>query len=62
MLGIDAGRVFVEGESSNDWHPSFGGGIFYAPFTRHVIFEVAVGHSAESTFFLIQSKMLGLGF
>jgi hypothetical protein len=60
--GIDAGRVFVEGEKSGDWHPSYAAGIFYAPFNRHLLFEVAVGHSAESTFFLLQAKMMGLGF
>ena len=47
---------------TNEWHPSYGAGIFYAPFNRHMLFEIAVGHSAESTFFLIQGKTLGLGF
>jgi hypothetical protein len=62
LLGVDAGRVFVEGEKSRNWHPSYSAGIFYAPFTRYMLFEVGMGHSAESTFFLVGAKMLGLGF
>ena len=62
MAGVDAGRVFVEGESSKKWHPSYAAGIFYSPFQRHMLFELAVGQSPESAFFLIQAKMLNLGF
>ncbi|TDI46459.1 MAG: hypothetical protein E2P02_05040 [Acidobacteria bacterium] len=62
MGTIDAGRVFVAGEDSHKWHPSYAAGIFYAPFNRHLLFEVGVGHSTESTFFLVQAKMMGLGF
>ena len=27
---VDVGRVFVEGESSDVWHPGYGGGIWLA--------------------------------
>lgn len=62
LVGVDAGRVFVEGEKSRNWHPSYSAGIFYLPFARHMLFEVGVGRSAENTFFLVHAKMMGLGF
>jgi hemolysin activation/secretion protein len=61
LVGADIARVFLKGESSSRWHPSYAAGIFYAPFERHFVFDVGVGRSSEGTFFLIQAKMLGLG-
>ena len=39
----DAGRVFIRGDSSDDWHPSGGGGVWIAPLerTNTVTFSVA---------------------
>lgn len=30
--GFDYGRVWVEGEDSDEWHTGIGGGVFFAPF------------------------------
>ncbi len=60
MLQADTGRVWLEGEPSSKWHPSFGGGIFYAPFSRFALFEAGIGRSTERTFFMFraQAKLL----
>ncbi|WP_342646033.1 BamA/TamA family outer membrane protein [Mucilaginibacter sp. CSA2-8R] len=50
QLGItgfyDTGRVWVKGESSNQWHTGTGGGLYFAPASLTVI-QVLAGHSAE---------------
>lgn len=48
VLGFaDVGRVFVDGESSNDWHPSGGGGIWFAPLVRTNTISFTVAKSRE---------------
>ena len=32
MAGFDYGRVWVNGEDSNVWHYSYGGGLWFSPF------------------------------
>ncbi len=45
----ETGRVFVEGEISERWHPSWGGGIWIAPVDREFTISASIGHSAENT-------------
>lgn len=48
LLGFgDVGRVFLVGESSNDWHPSAGGGIWLAPLARTNTISFSVAGSEE---------------
>jgi len=42
----DAGRVWIKGESSNQWHTGTGGGIYFAPASLAVV-QVLAGHSKE---------------
>jgi hypothetical protein len=37
LLFNDVGRVWVDGENSEKWHQSYGGGIWFAPLSRFVI-------------------------
>jgi hypothetical protein len=45
----DVGRVYVDGEESETWHPSYGGGIFFQMHTLDTVFHVSVAHSDEDT-------------
>jgi hypothetical protein len=45
----DTGRVFLDGESSDTWHWSSGGGIWFAPLVRTNAISVTVAHSPENT-------------
>jgi hypothetical protein len=53
----DAGRVFREGESSNEWHTSYGGGIWLAPLRRSSTLQLSVARSASRSAFYA-----GIGF
>jgi outer membrane protein assembly factor BamA len=59
-LGIfglaDTGRVFLEGEESDEWHSSFGGGL-WVDWVDAYSFNLALARSLEDTFFYF-----GLGF
>lgn len=46
----DVGRVWAENQSSNKWHSSTGGGLYYSPFNM-VLISAAVGFSEEETLF-----------
>jgi hypothetical protein len=55
LLGlVSTGRVWLEGEASDAWHSSFGGGIwFYAPsLDRAVSLTYARGSGRESALYL----------
>jgi hypothetical protein len=43
----DAGRVWVEGESSRRWHPSYGGGLLAQPLALPYVISAVVGYSTE---------------
>lgn len=58
----DVGRVFLEGEDSKKWHPSYGGGVFVAPFRGIGIFHIGVGDTSEGTFFIFRASLAGFGF
>jgi hypothetical protein len=52
----DVGRVWVDGENSNQWHRGYGGGIWLTPFNAMVI-TAMYGFSGES-----RIPMLKVGF
>ena len=57
---VDGGRVYLEGESSDEWHTSFGGGIWFTFLTRDQVAFVGAGKPTkdkEGTRFI-----LGFGF
>jgi len=43
----DVGRVYLEGESSNTWHPAYGGGLFFSILDLSTVFTIAVASSEE---------------
>jgi hemolysin activation/secretion protein len=50
---VDAGRVYLEGESSDEWHASYGGGIFFQMLTLNSVFHGAVAHGDDGTRFYV---------
>jgi hypothetical protein len=52
-LGIfglaDAGRVFLRGETSDQWHTAFGGGVWISLLQSTSVLSAAVARSAERT-------------
>lgn len=62
QLGIfglaDAGRVFLDGESSDKWHRSFGGGLWLAWLGRPNTLSAAVARSPGRTGFYIRAGFL----
>jgi outer membrane protein assembly factor BamA len=55
----DAGRVFLRGESSDQWHSAFGGGVWLAFLDRAYTVSLAVAASDERTAVYLQG---GFGF
>jgi hypothetical protein len=55
----DAGRVFLEGESSDEWHTAFGGGVWLAFLDRSYTVSLAAASSDERTGIYLQA---GFGF
>jgi hypothetical protein len=55
----DAGRVFLEGESSDEWHTAFGGGVSLAFLDRAHTLSIAAASSEERTGIYLQA---GFGF
>jgi len=53
----DAGRVYLNGESSDTWRTSWGGGIWLAPLSRGAVLQLTAVRSAEQT-----SLYAGFGF
>jgi hypothetical protein len=53
VLGFfDVGRVWADGETSNKWHPGYGGGLWY-DVIGELILRFSVGFSPEDTTFLV---------
>jgi hypothetical protein len=46
---FDVGRVFLDAENSDNWHPSGGGGVFFSPLVRTNTVSVSVAQSSEET-------------
>jgi hypothetical protein len=63
QLGVfglaDAGRVFLEGESSDQWHTAFGGGVSLSYLERAYTVSLAVASGDERTALYLQG---GFGF
>jgi Omp85 superfamily domain len=55
----DAGRVYLDGESSNKWHTDVGGGIWFALLNRANTVTIGAAHSNEGTRFFAGA---GFGF
>jgi hypothetical protein len=54
LFGLtDAGRVYLEGESSDKWHASYGGGIFFQMFTLNTVLHAAAAHGDDGTRFYV---------
>jgi hypothetical protein len=53
----DVGRVYLDGESSDTWRASWGGGIWFAPLSRGTVLHVTAVRAAEDT-----SLYAGIGF
>jgi hypothetical protein len=50
LFGLaDVGRVYVEGESSVNWHPAYGGGAFFSVLDLATVFSLSVATSDEWT-------------
>jgi outer membrane protein assembly factor BamA len=50
VMGLaDAGRVFLEGESSDIWHAGFGGGIWFAWLGGTKVVSLCVARGSERT-------------
>jgi hypothetical protein len=55
ILGFgDVGRVWEDGERSDKWHPSGGGGIWLAPLARTNAITFSVARSEEETLFYLR--------
>ena len=46
----DAGRVYVDGESTDGWHADVGGGLSFAPISRALTLSLSVATSVEGVF------------
>lgn len=56
---VETGRVYDPGEDSRLWHPSWGGGIWAAPWKREATFTGSLGMSREG---VIVYGAVGFGF
>jgi hypothetical protein len=61
QLGLNAfgevGRVYASGESSDKWHPSYGGGVWISYMRDMFVFNTNVAFSPERTTFAFGFKM-----
>jgi hypothetical protein len=57
LAHTDAGRVFLDGESSKTWRTSWGGGVWFAPLSRGTVLHLTAARSEEETSFYA-----GIGF
>ena len=53
----DTGRVWYNGENSNTWHNSYGGGLMFQPLATPTTVYAALAHSNEGNRFYF-----GIGF
>ena len=49
----DVGRVWLDGESSDTWHTSVGGGLWFSWPSRRLSASVGVSHGDEETLFYV---------
>jgi len=50
---VNAARVFVDGEDSSKWHPSYAGGLVLTAFDHASAIHLGVGTSPDSGFFFM---------
>jgi len=50
----DVGRVFLDGDHSDDWHWSAGGGLWFAPFVRTNAISMTVAASPDDVLFYLR--------
>ncbi len=51
VLGfLETGRVWINGEDSKKWHPSYGGGLYYVPYDL-IMISATMGFSGEENLF-----------
>ena len=55
----DAGRVWLEGEDSNDWHEAFGGGVWFAFLNRANVISMSLARGDGRTAFYLTA---GFGY
>ena len=59
----EAGRVYLEGRDTDVWHPSYGLGLFYAPFERTSLYGLKFGRTDSKEFFVVlEARMVGFEF
>lgn len=59
IMGLaDAGRVFVQGESSNRWHTGVGGGLWFSFVEPQNTVSFAVARSEDRVQFLLQAGFI----
>ena len=51
----DVGRVYLEGEDSNDWHPGYGGGLWFAWLDRANTVTATYGRSEGRNAFYLRA-------
>jgi hypothetical protein len=52
VLGlVETGRVYVEGQTSDTWHPAVGGGIFLRVPATEFVFHGLLSHGREGNRF-----------
>jgi hypothetical protein len=54
---FDVGRVWQEGESSNEWHHGSGGGLYFTTPGRRAIVSFQVGASEGNTAFYLRTRL-----
>lgn len=52
---VDAGRVWLEGDSSSSWHPSAGGGVLMKPIGTTLLFRAIAADGGEGVLYYIGS-------
>jgi Omp85 superfamily domain len=58
LLGFtDVGRVFLDGESSKDWHESFGGGVWLAVLGPANVVSLTLARSPERSTFSLSGSL-----
>jgi hypothetical protein len=53
VISADAGRVFVRGESSDRWHPTYGGGIYVSIINKDLTFSLVTARSTEDVLYYL---------
>jgi hypothetical protein len=51
---VDGGRVFLDGDGSDDFHWSTGGGLWFAPLVRTNAISLTVAYSPQDTLFYLR--------